>query len=304
MRLAFLGTPDFAATALAALLAAGHHVIQVYSQPARPAGRGQKLEPGPVARLALDRDLPLVTPAGLRDLDTQAAFRALDLDAAVVAAYGLILPRPILEAPRLGCFNIHASLLPRWRGAAPIQRAIMAGDVETGVTIMRMDAGLDTGPMLRRAPVTIGADMTGGALHDRLAALGAAEMVAALADLAAGRSRETLQPADGVTHAAKLTAADQVIDWTRPTREVLDRVRALAPRPGAHTGWDGARLKLLAAEPADGSGAPGEALDDSGRVATGDGALRLTRLQMPGRAAQPIDAFLRGSPMPRGTRLG
>ena len=307
LRLVFMGTPDFAAPALAALCDAGHRVICVYSQPPRPAGRGHRERPSPVQALAEARGIPVRTPTSLRAAQSQEEFRALAADAAVVAAYGLILPPPVLEAPRLGCFNIHASLLPRWRGAAPIQRAILAGDAETGITIMRMDAGLDTGPMLLREAVAIGPRDDAAALHDRLAALGARLIVAALAALETGGLRDVPQPAEGVTYAAKLNRDEGRLDWTAPAADLDRRVRALTPWPGTWFAYRGERIKVLAAEPAEGSGAPGSVLSgglpDSLRVACGAGALRLLRLQRPGRAPLDAEAFLRGTSIPPGTVL-
>ena len=290
MRIAFLGTPDFAVPTLTGLVAAGHEVAAVYSQPPAPRGRGQVLTPSPVHAHALSLGIPVRTPASMRDPAEALAFAALDLDAAVVVAYGQILPREVLDAPRLGCFNLHGSLLPRWRGAAPIQSAILAGDAESGVTIMRMDAGLDTGPMLLRAAVPIGADTTASTLHDALSELGAELVLRALAE----NPEPVPQPEAGVTYAAKLTREDGRLDWTRDAAALVRQVRALNPWPGTFTHLDGEVLKVLAAEPAHGSGAPGMVLDDGLLVATGQGALRLTRVQAPGRAAMAAEAFLRG----------
>ena len=250
LRLAFMGTPDFAVPCLDALVAAGHGIAAVYTQPPRQAGRGRKPRPSPVQMAAERHGFEVRTPLSLKDAGEQAAFAALNLDAAVVVAYGLMLPKPVLAAPRLGCLNIHASLLPRWRGAAPIQRAIMAGDPETGVTIMQMDEGLDTGPMLLRESIAIAADETAGTLHDRLAELGARLIVDALEGLAAGRLRATPQPADGAVYAAKLTRADEVIDWRRSADEIARQVRALSPAPGAWFAAKGERIKVLAAQTA------------------------------------------------------
>jgi methionyl-tRNA formyltransferase len=300
MRIAFMGSPDFAVPALRALHAAGHEIAAVYCQPPRPAGRGQKETPCPVHRAALDLNLPVRTPARLkRDEAEHAAFAALHLDAAVVAAYGLILPPAMLEAPRRGCLNIHASLLPRWRGAAPIHAAILAGDAETGITIMRMEEGLDTGPMLLAEAVPIAPDATVGALHDTLADLGARLILRALTENAAA----VPQPADGVTYAPKLTKADGRLDWAQPAAALDRRVRALNPWPGTFFDHAGEQVRVLAARAEPGSGAPGTVLDDAALVATGAGALRLLRLQRPGRAAQDADAFLRGFPLPRGAVL-
>jgi methionyl-tRNA formyltransferase len=305
LRLAFMGTPDFAVAALRALWAAGHDIAAVYSQPPRAAGRGQQPRPSPVAAFAGERGLAARTPTSLKDAQEQAAFAALNLDAAVVVAYGLLLPRPILQAPRLGCLNIHASLLPRWRGAAPIQRALMAGDAETGITIMQMDEGLDTGPMLLQERVPIAPDETGGSLHDKLAALGARLILAAFDGLAAASLTPRPQPAEGATYAAKLTRADERLDWRRPAIDLERQVRALAPRPGAWFAAGDERIKVLAAEIVEGraNAEPGLLLDDRLTVACGTGALRLTRLQRAGKAALPAEEFLRGYRLARGARL-
>lgn len=303
LRLAFLGTPDFAVPCLAALAEAGHEIACVYSQPPRPAGRGHKLRPSPVQRLAEERGWPVRTPRSLRDAQEQADFAALDLDAAIVVAYGLILPKAILEAPRLGCINVHASLLPRWRGAAPIQRAILAGDRETGVTIMQMEEGLDTGPMLLSKSVDITERDTGASLHDRLAELGAAALVEALAGLAAGRLQPQPQPETGVTYAEKLRREEAQLDWSRPAEALARQVRAFTPWPGAWFEVGGERTKVLEAEAVSAEGAPGQVLDDRLTVACGEGALRLTRLQRPGRAPMDADALLRGFAIAPGTQL-
>ncbi len=303
LRLAFFGTPDFAVPSLEALLAAGHEVVAVYTQPPRPAGRGRAPRRSAVHRLAEERGLDVRTPETLRDADIEAAFAALRLDAAAVAAYGLILPPAILDAPRLGCLNVHASLLPRWRGAAPIQRAILAGDRETGISIMRMDAGLDTGPVLLQEPVPIGPRETAGELHDRLAALGAVLLVRALAGRAAGELAEVPQAEDGVSYARRIDSAERRIDWRRPAVEIDRQVRAFAPRPGAWTALDGERLLILAGTPAEGRGTPGTVLDDRLTVACGAGAYRIARVQRPGRKALAREAFLRGYPVPAGARL-
>ena len=296
MRLIFMGTPAFAVPALAALIDAGHEILAVYTQPPRPAGRGKALRPGPVQVQAEAAGIVVRCPRTLKDAEAQAAFAALDADAAVVVAYGLILPTPVLEAPRHGCLNVHASLLP------PIQRAILAGDSETGVTIMRLDEGLDTGPMLLSRSLSIG-DYDAGALHDRLAALGGEAIVTALAAIADGSAVETVQTEDGVTYAAKLTPEDEPLDWSKPADALSRQIRALAPRPGAHFRLDGERWKALAAEPAEGSGAPGEVLDDRLTVACGEGALRLLRVQRPGKKAMAAGDALRGRPIAAGTRL-
>ncbi len=304
MRLAFMGTPDFAVPVLRALVGAGHDVARVYTQPPRPAGRGRALRPSPVQRAAEAAGLPVEAPARFRDPAVLEEFAALGLDAAVVVAYGQILPQAALDAPRLGCLNLHASLLPRWRGAAPIQRAIMAGDAETGVAIMQMEAGLDTGPVLAEARTPIGPEDTAGTLHDRLAGIGAPFMVETLAALAEGRVAPRPQPAEGVTYAQKIDKAEARIDWTRPAAELDRHVRGLSPFPGAWTEIGGERLKVLMCRPEPGAGAPGSTLDDRLLVACGEGALRLTRLQRPGRGAAEAAELLRGFAVPAGTRLG
>jgi methionyl-tRNA formyltransferase len=305
MRLVYMGTPDFAVPALSALLAAGHEVACVYTQPPRPAGRGQKEQRSPVHELAAARGLAVRTPASLKGEPAQREFADLEPDAAVVAAYGLILPKAVLAAPRLGCFNIHASLLPRWRGAAPIQRAILAGDAETGITIMQMDEGLDTGAMLRQAKTPIGPDDTAQTLHDRLAGIGAGEIVAVLRDLEAGAVTPRPQPAAGVTYAAKLVREDGRLDWTRPAAALERQVRAFDPWPGAWFEHAGERIKVLAAKPVQGvTGAPGTVVSAGPIVACGEGGLQLLRLQRPGKAPLEAGAFLRGFPLPSGTRLG
>ncbi len=295
-----MGSPDFAVPALHALHHAGHTIAAVYCQPPRPAGRGHAVRRCPVHVAADALGLPVRTPARLRhDAAEHAAFASLGLDAAVVAAYGLILPEPMLAAPRRGCLNIHASLLPRWRGAAPIQAAILAGDAESGITVMQMDAGLDTGPMLLREAVPITEATTAAALHDTLAALGAALILRALAD----NPPPVPQPAAGVTYAPKLTRADGHLDWTQDAAALARRVRALNPWPGTFFLRDGEMLKVLAAVAESGAGEPGTVLDDALLVAAGTGALRLLRVQAPGRAPLDAAAFLRGRHIPSGTRL-
>ena len=298
MRIAFMGSPDFAVPALLALHAAGHAIAAVYCQPARPAGRGQAVRRCAVQAAAEERGLLVRTPSRLRD--EAAAFAALRLDAAVVAAYGLILPRAMLDAPRLGCLNIHASLLPRWRGAAPIQAAILAGDAETGVTIMQMDSGLDTGAMLLRGTLPIGAAATTASLHDGLAAMGARLVLEALATTPA----PVPQPEAGMTYAAKLAREDGRIDWSLDAASIERRVRAFDPWPGTFTTLSGAVLKVLGCVPAEGAGAAGTAIDEGLRVACGAGALRLTRVQLAGRPAMDAASFLRGHRVPAGARLG
>ena len=300
MRLVFMGSPAFSVPALEALVAAGHEVAAVYTQAPRPAGRGQSVTRCPV-HVAADRlELAVRHPVSLkRDPAAQAAFAALELDAGVVAAYGLILPQVMLDAPRLGCLNIHASLLPRWRGAAPIQAAVLAGDAETGITVMQMDAGLDTGVMLLRGAVPIGPRDTSSRLHDALAGLGARLILQALAET----PRPVPQPDTGSTYAPKLSRADGALDWRRTAEELDRQVRAFDPWPGTFCHLGGAVLKVLEASPAPGTGEPGTVLDGL-TVACGSGALRLMRVQSAGRGALDAAAFLRGHPVARGTRLG
>jgi len=313
MRLAFMGSPDFSVATLAALIDAGHDIVCVYSQPPRPAGRGKQERITPVHAFAAERGLPVRTPKSLKRAEAQAEFASLDLDLAVIVAYGLILPKPILDAPRLGCLNLHASLLPRWRGAAPIQRAIMADDRETGVQVMRMEEGLDTGPVLAERRTPIEADDTAQTLHDRLAALGAPMMVEALSALARGAATETPQSENGVTYAHKITAEDARIDWTKPARLVDAQIRGLSPFPGA---WfmlpaergpserNFVRVKALMSRVGRGEGAPGETLDDELLVACGDGAVRLLSVQREGKGVMQAVDFLRGTPIPAGVALG
>ncbi len=307
MRIAFMGTPDFAARILADLAGwsrnHGHQIVAVYSQPPREAGRGKKPQPSPVHRLADTLGVPVFTPERLKSAEDQQAFAALDLDVAVVAAYGLILPKPILDAPRLGCLNVHASLLPRWRGAAPIQRAIMAGDDKTGVCIMRMEEGLDTGPVYRRREIPIGPEMTAGELHDALAELGSAPLFEALADVQAGAVPQP-QPDDGVTYAKKIDKAEAHIDWSRSAVEVDRQIRGLSPFPGAWFEMRGERIKALRSRVTIGSGIQGTALDDRLTIACGDGAVLLTELQRAGKGAMDADALLRGFPIAPGEVLG
>lgn len=308
LRIVFMGTPDFAVPTLAEILAAGHDVVAVYTQPPRPAGRGMGERKSPVHVYAESNGIPVFTPKSLRGEAEQEIFRSLDADVGVVVAYGLILPKPILEAPRYGCLNLHASRLPRWRGAAPIQRAIMAGDTETAVMVMQMDEGLDTGPILLAERVPIGPNTTAGELHDELARVGASLMVRALAALERGSLDATPQSEEGVTYAAKIDKAEARIDFTRPAREVHDLIRGLSPLPGA---WFEAgperrreRIKVLRSELADGDGPPGTVLDDRLTVACGEGAVRLTLLQRAGRKPMSAEEFLRGFDLPAGTKLG
>lgn len=300
MRLIFMGTPDFAVPALAALIDAGHDVVCVYSQPPRPAGRGQREQPSPVQAFAESRGLPVRYPASLKTADAQADFSALDADVAVVAAYGLILPKAVLDAPRLGCINIHASLLPRWRGAAPIQRAILAGDTETGITVMQMDEGLDTGPMLATGALPIGPATTASDLHDALAELGGEMIVRVLAGEIPDAEP---QPAEGATYAPKLDRAEGRLDWSEEAAELDLKVRALNPWPGVWCEHDGARMRVLAATPVDGDGAPGTVIAAPLTVACGKGALRLDRVQRAGKSAMSAADFIRGNKVPPGTVL-
>ncbi len=296
-----MGTPAFAAVALKALVDAGHDVVAVYSQPPRPKGRGMETQKSPVHMLAEEQGIPVHTPTSLWNADEAAAFAGLNADVAVVAAYGLILPKAVLSAPRHGCLNIHASLLPRWRGAAPIQRAIMAGDTTTGVTIMQMEEGLDTGPMLLKEELAIDADMNAGALHDALAETGARLVVQALEQLP--DLSPVPQPADGVTYAAKITKEECRIDWRRSAVELDRQVRGLSPAPGAFTEINGERLTILAADPAAGSGAPGTTIDDRLTIACGEGALRPTLVKRAGKRAMSAEEMLRGFAVPKGAAL-
>ena len=285
MRIVFAGTPEFAAQHLQALLDAGRQIVAVYTQPDRPAGRGQKLMPSPVKQLAVQHGIAVYQPQTLRDPVAQAELAALQPDLMVVVAYGLILPQVVLDTPRLGCINSHASLLPRWRGAAPIQRAVQAGDASSGVTVMQMEAGLDTGPMLLKVSTTITADDTGGSLHDRLARLGSAAVVDAISKLAAGELRGEVQDDSQATYAHKLNKDEARIDWNRPADELERLIRAFNPWPICHSTLHGEPLKVLAASLGEGTGQPGEILTasrDGLTVACGVGALRLTRLQLPG----------------------
>lgn len=306
MKLAFMGTPDFAVPILDALIEAGHDIVAVYSQPPRPAGRGHHERLSPVHAFANARNLPVRTPRSLKGAEEQAAFRDLDLDAAIVAAYGLILPKAILDAPRQGCINVHASLLPRWRGAAPIHRALLAGDHETGITIMQMDEGLDTGAMQSSEAIPIAADATAESLHDRLAALGAKLLVETLPQIEQGVIQPRTQPETGMTYAEKLTKEEGLLDW-RLSAEKLERtLRAFTPWPGAWFDFNGQRFKILegAVEKGQADSSPGLLLDDRLLVACGDGtALRLLKIQRAGKAALDADAFLRGYAIKAGQSL-
>jgi methionyl-tRNA formyltransferase len=307
LRIVFMGTPDFAAPTLEEIVKRGHEVVAVYTRAPKPAGRrGLDLTPSPVEREARRFGLPVLTPATLRTADAERAMRAHGADVAVVVAYGLILPRPILEACPLGAFNLHASLLPRWRGAAPINRAIMAGDAETGVMVMKMEEGLDTGPVAMAERVPIAPDATAGDLHDRLAPLGADLMVRALAALERGSLSLTPQSEAGVTYAYKIDKDETRIVWARPWQQVHDHIRGLSPFPGAwfDLAGEGTRVKVLRTTKGEGAGVPGTVLDDKLTVACGEGALRILQLQRAGRQAMKADEFLRGAAVAAGTRFG
>lgn len=307
LRIIFMGTPDFAVPTLAEIVGAGHDVVAAYSQPPRAAGRGMAERKSPVQVFAEAAGIPVFTPTRLRDADQQAIFAAHNADAAVVVAYGLLLPQPILDGTRLGCYNLHPSILPRWRGAAPIQRAVMAGDADTAATIMRMEAGLDTGPVCLAEPVAIAADETAGELHDVLAARGASAMVRALAALERGTLDCQPQSDDGILYADKIDKAESRIDFARGARDVHNLIRGISPFPGA---WfeverDGKRerFKVLRSQLVAGHGAPGEVLDNALTVACGEGAIRIVELQRAGKKPMPVDEVLRGFPIPPGTRL-
>jgi len=308
MRLIFMGTPDFAVPTLIELAGAGHEIAAVYARAAKPAGRGMEPQASPVERAARRLGLPVFTPATLKDETAQAALRAHRADAAVVVAYGLLLPKPVLDAPRLGCFNVHASLLPRWRGAAPINRAIMAGDAQTGVSIMQMDEGLDTGAVAMAERVPIGPDMTAGDLHDVLARLGADLMLRALAALERGSLVPTPQDAAAAVYAEKISKDEARIDWSRPWPQVHNHIRGLSPFPGAWFEAGGTRIKVLRSTQGGGmivpNTLPGTLLDDHLTVACGGGAVRLTQVQRAGKQPMGAQEFLRGTPMKAGTRLG
>ncbi len=307
MRIVFMGTPDFSVPVLEEILAAGHDVVAVYSQPPRPAGRGMAETKSPVHRLAEARGIPVLTPANFKADADRAAFSALQADAAVVVAYGLLLPEAVLGAPKLGCFNVHASKLPRWRGAAPIQRAIMAGDKATAVMVMRMEKGLDTGPVCLSKDIEIGSEMTAGELHDRLSQAGAVTMVEALSLLEAGKLIATPQAEAGITYAAKIDKSETRIDFTKTADDVVNHVRALSPFPGAWfmiSGPNGSeRIKVLRAGTGAGNSAPGTVLDGDLTIACGTGAVRLKELQRAGKKAVTAAEFLRGFKLERGTRV-
>jgi len=307
LRLIFMGTPEFAVPTLLELVAHGHEIAAVYTRVAKPAGRGMKLQPSPVEVEARRLGIPVVTPATLKPPEALEEFRSHGADAAVVVAYGMILPQAILDAPKLGCFNLHASLLPRWRGAAPINRAVMAGDTETGVMVMKMDAGLDTGDVAMAERVTVTDAMTASDLHDVLARLGGDLMARAMAALERGLLQLAPQAGDGVTYAAKIDKAEAHIDWNRPARQVLRHIHGLSPFPGA---WcemplEGAtqRVKILRCEIASGAGAPGSVLDDRLTIACREGALRILELQRAGKQPMKAEEFLRGTPLKPPARL-
>lgn len=302
MRIVFMGTPEFAVAALERI-AAAHDVICIYTQPPRPAGRGQSERPSPAQEWAATRGIAARSPQSLKSPEAQAEFAGLNADVAVVAAYGLILPRSILAAPKFGCINIHASLLPRWRGAAPIQRAIMAGDAQSGVTIMQMEAGLDTGPMLLKRTVPITDQTTAGDLHDCLAALGGEMIVETLAGIAAGTLKAEPQPEDGVTYAAKIDKPEAKIDFRQPAKTVLHQIHGLSPFPGAWIELGGERIKILRASLAQGRGQPGELITGDMTIACAEGAIQPVEVQRSGRAVMALGDFLRGFALPQGTHL-
>jgi methionyl-tRNA formyltransferase len=295
-----MGTPDFAVSTLKALIDAGHEIACVYAQPPRASGRGLQLRPTPVHGFAEAQGIEVRTPLSLKSLEEQQRFADVKADAAVVVAYGLLLPQAVLDAPKFGCFNVHASLLPRWRGAAPIQRAIMAGDAETGVTIMRMEAGLDTGPMLKVGRVAIGAETTAASLHDELAVVGAKLIVEVLHNPSV---HGIIQPVDGVTYAKKIEKAEAHIDFSKSALEVRNHIHGLSPFPGAWCMMNGARVKILRCLVFEGSGSAGDMLDDELAVACGLGALQFTSLQREGKGVMDGATFRRGFPVPKGTRL-
>jgi len=307
LKVVFMGTPDFAVPTLAEIVGGGHEVVAVYTRAPAPAGRGMALRPSPVQALAEKFGLPVLTPTTLRTEEAAETFRAHEADVAVVVAYGMILPPAILDAPSLGCLNLHASLLPRWRGAAPIQRAVMAGDEETGVAVMRMEPGLDTGPVGMVERVAITPDMTAGELHDRLMPLGADLMARALGALERGNLQFRAQPTEGVVYAHKITNEEARLDWAEGAQTLHDRVRGLSPFPGAYLmadlGRGPERVKVLRARRADGSGEPGMLLDAAGTIACGEGALRLVTVQPAGKGAMPFEDFSRGRRLEPGARL-
>jgi len=307
MRVVFMGTPEFAARLLNEIVSRGHEIAAVYTQPPRPAGRGMAEKKSAVHLVAESLGLPVRSPKSLKSAEAKAEFAALDADVAVVAAYGLLLPQPILDAPRYGCLNLHGSLLPRWRGAAPIQRAIMAGDAESGVMVMKMEAGLDTGPVALTAKTPIGPEMTAGELHDRLAELGAPLMAQALDLLERGELPFVPQAKEGACYAQKIEKAEARIDWRRSAQDLHNQVRGLSPFPGAFfeadLGHGAERVKVLRARVEEGKGAPGAALDDAGLIACGEGALRLLRVQRAGKGEMEFEEFARGRKLTRGDSL-
>src|SRR6266446_3798122 len=306
LRLIFMGTPDFAVPTLLELVAHGHEIAAVYTRAAKPAGRGMKLQPSPVEQEARRLGISVLAPTTLKSPEAEREFRAHNADAAVVVAYGMILPKTILDTPKLGCFNLHASLLPHWRGAAPINRAIMAGDVETGVMVMKMEEGLDTGPIAKEERVPIPFDVTAGDLHDRLARLGADLMVGALDALERGTLPLTPQPQAGVTYAHKIAKEETRVAWERPWQEVHNHIRGLSPAPGAwfEIAAEGVRVKALRTTKGEGAGVPGTVLDDELTVACGEGAVRILELQRAGRQTMKAHEFLRGTSIAAGTRFG
>jgi methionyl-tRNA formyltransferase len=307
LRLIFMGTPDFAVPTLLELVAHGHEIAAAYTRAAKPGGRGMKLQPTPIEQEARRLGIPVMTPKTLKTEEAQAEFRAQRADAAVVVAYGMILPQAILDAPAHGCFNLHASLLPRWRGAAPINRAIMAGDAESGVMVMKMDAGLDTGDVAMAERVAITDSMTAGDLHDRLSPLGGDLMVRAIGALERGALQLRKQGDEGVTHAAKIEKAEARVDWSKPARTVLRHIHGLSPFPGGWSeiagGGDAARIKILRCELANGKGAPGEVLDDQLTIACGEAAIQIIELQRAGKAPMKAAEFSRGTPLKAGARF-
>lgn len=307
LRIVFMGTPEFSVPTLAEIIGAGHDVVAVYSQPPRPAGRGMSETKSPVHQFAEQSGIAVLTPKSLRNAEAQAAFAAHNADVAVVVAYGLILPKAVLDAPKYGCLNLHGSKLPRWRGAAPIQRAVMAGDTETAAMVMRMDEGLDTGPVCLAEIIPIGPDMTAGELHDTMKLQGAGLMVRALAALERGSLTETPQPADGVTYAAKIEKGEGRIDFAKPARDVHNLVRGLSPFPGAfveiNAGGKPERLKILRTALASGAGTPGTVLDGDLTIACGEGAIRLVQVQRAGKRPMSAGEFLRGFQLAKGASL-
>lgn len=307
LRIVFMGTPDFSVPALSEIVGAGHDVVGVYTQPPRPAGRGMEPKKSPAHRFAEEAGLPVFTPKSLRRAEVQAGFASLGADVAVVVAYGLILPKAVLDAPPLGCLNLHGSLLPRWRGAAPIQRAVMAGDAETGVMVMKMDEGLDTGPVALADRIAIGPDATAGEMHDQLSLMGASLVLRALDLLERGELAFTPQPEEGVTYAAKISKEETRIDWSGPGNEIHDKIRGLSPYPGAWfkalLGGKSERVKVLRSVLVPGKGEPGLILDSHLTVACGSQAVRLTQVQRAGRRPVGGAEFLRGFPLAKGTHF-